>query len=174
MAKKRKPTSKRKQKLINAKISAKAQKRSIEKKLASFPQKDLSKTQKHERNELLTRAVGLNTIIYDADVKLDKLTKRKRPVNNFRAESDEDSLRVVLGNYWHKADIEDYIAKHVNSLNGHSMKKDADAVFSTLNEAYNQMGNYDYISVSIDMEDNATLHIVHKDDIEDDNEIEFL
>ena len=96
MAKKRKPTSARKQKAINAKISAKAQLRALEKKREKLlDSDDYTRGQRMiELNKLLGREVALRTIYNEADRKL-------HPPTNV-IEKDKSKTILNLKSFWKK------------------------------------------------------------------------
>ena len=150
MAKKRKKTSAKKQKLINAKISAKAQLRALEKKREILLDADLTRKQRMiELNKLLGREVALKTIYNEADRKLN-------PQTNV-IEKDEKKTILNLKSFWKKKEAKKALLKtlKLKSINGKDLKTDAEEADDEIENLYKTMGNYDRVIVIIDNDTRA-------------------
>ena len=152
MAKKRKKTSARRQKLINAKISAKAQLRALEKKREKLLDADLTRKQRMiELNKLLGREVELKTIFNEADRKLN-------PQKNI-IQKDKNKTILNLKSFWKKKEAKKDLLKKLKlkSINGHDLKTDAEAADDEIEKLYKTMGNYDRVIVIIDNKTRAAI-----------------
>ncbi len=175
MAKKK--TSKRKQRLINLKISAKAQQRANNKKLENYKGRALTKEERERRDAIIWRGVQLNTQLNEADKKLNKLVKKPKKDKLRKLQSPNFDYDILLYfRVMEKNDFEEYIFESGNviSLNGLKRVSDSEKIYDLINMYWQRMASKDVVELRISESGDAISRLLDSDEIPDDNEFDIM
>ncbi len=170
MAKKAKPFSKRKKKLIALKISVKARQRSNLKQLDKLKGRtDLTAKEKEKRSNLLWQGVQLNGVLNETQKKLNKIVKH--PLKD----KDRDVLKPdfdydvqVYFRISDKAKCEDFVFEELNELNNLKRLKDAEKIQALINYWWSKMASKDVVQIRYDEAGTGYGNIMDGEEIDDD------